>query len=119
VLWVDRFGNVQLAARPSDAARAGLDGPGRVVDIAAWQPPSTTRRRGRTITSFSDLGDTAAVELGHADEAAEPEVGLMVDANGYLALVCHRHSAATVLGVRARDMVTVSQVRAETENQAR
>jgi S-adenosylmethionine hydrolase len=106
VLWVDRFGNVQLAGRSADAARAGLDGPGRAVEITVHGGPPAIVRPGRTVASFSELGlaaDTAPV--------ADPEVGLMIDANGHLALVCHRRSAATVLGVRSGDMVTVSQVR--------
>jgi S-adenosylmethionine hydrolase len=111
VLWVDRFGNVQLAARSAEAAEAGLDGPGRAVEIGVGGRPPTTVTPGRTVASFSDLGDT--VELG-----ATVELGLMVDANGHLALVCHRRSAATVLGVRSGDMVTVSQVRAQTVNRA-
>jgi hypothetical protein len=88
VLWVDRFGNVQLAAGPEDAGRAGLDG---ALSVAA----GSYLGPGRPVTSFAALeGD---------------EVGLLVDANGRLALVCNGRAAATVLGVRPGEMVTLRQ----------
>jgi hypothetical protein len=88
VLWVDRFGNVQLAARARDAGRAGLTD-AVVVTAGSYDGP------GRRVTSFAALdGD---------------EVGLLVDANGRLALVCDRRAAATVLGVRPGEMVTLRQ----------
>ncbi|MGH9019386.1 MAG: SAM hydroxide adenosyltransferase, partial [Acidimicrobiales bacterium] len=93
VLWVDRFGNVELAAGPGDGRRAGL-GTGE-VDLTI----GGARRRVRRVSAFADLGGG-----GGGDE-----VGVMVDANGRLALVCDRRSAATVLGVRAGDKVTLSR----------
>jgi len=91
VLWVDRFGNVQLSARPADAERAGLAG---VVEIGT--ATAAANREGRAVASFAELeGD---------------EVGLLVDANGQLALVCDRRPAATVLGVRPGDIVTLAPV---------
>lgn len=89
VLWVDRFGNAQLAAVAGDAARAGLAG---TLEIRT----GTTTRRAVLVPSFAAL---------------EPDdVGLLLDANGHLALVCRLGSAATVLGVRPGDIVTVSQI---------
>lgn len=86
VIWVDRFGNAQLAARADDATSAGLDD---VVEIQV----ATTTWRARAVTSFAQLeGD---------------QIGIMVDANGHLSLVCLRRPAATVLGVGAGDMVTL------------
>jgi S-adenosylmethionine hydrolase len=89
VLWVDRFGNAQLAARPADGARAGFGGEGAVEIIVGG---ATTP--GRLVSSFADLG--------------EAEVGVMEDANGQLALVCNQRPAATVLGVRPGDVVIMS-----------
>jgi S-adenosylmethionine hydrolase len=90
VLWVDRFGNVQLAARVEDAGRAGLE---NEVEIVTGSGTQSGTQSGRRVRSFGALeGD---------------EVGLLVDANGRLALVCDRRSAATVLGVRAGDVVTL------------
>jgi len=86
VQWVDRFGNVQLAARPGDAARAGL---GAEVGVTA----GGSTHRARAATTFALLPDGG--------------LGLVVDANGHLALVCDRRSAATVLAVRPGDIVTV------------
>ena len=57
---------------------------------------------GRRVASFADLG-------------AADEVGLMVDANGQLALVCDRRPAATVLGVRPGDMVILNPAAAGRE----
>jgi len=89
VQWIDRFGNAQLAARADDVARAGLSDP---LEIRV----ATTTRRSRLVSSFAALD---------ADE-----VGLLLDANGHLSVVCHRRPAATVLGVRLGDMVRVSRV---------
>jgi S-adenosyl-L-methionine hydrolase (adenosine-forming) len=88
VVWVDRFGNAQLAARPSDADRAGL---GTELEVGVGSATVPLRR----VVAFA--GVTGA------------EIGLMVDANGHLAMVCDRRSAATVLGVRAGDVVTLRQ----------
>jgi hypothetical protein len=88
VLWVDRFGNVQLAGGPDDAATAEL-GPELEVQGA-------TTRQARAVHAF------AMLEPG--------ELGLIVDANGHLALVCDRQSAATVLRVQPGDILTVRAV---------
>jgi hypothetical protein len=84
VQWVDRFGNAQLAAPAEDAGRAGIH---EDVEISV----EGSSRVGRRVGSFAALEGE--------------EVGLLVDANGQLSLVCDRRSAATVLGVRAGDMV--------------
>lgn len=79
VLWIDRFGNVQLSARASDSEVAGL---GEVVVVEAQG--SSTRITARRASSF----------------AVGPGVGLIADSNGRLALVCEGRPAATVLGVQ-------------------
>lgn len=98
VLWVDRFGNVQLAATAAHGRDAGLvvGGP---LDIAV--PGTGFSATGTMVRAFDELGAT---------KSAAPQVGLLVDANGHLAVVCPRSSAATVLGVRAGDVVTVHRV---------
>jgi hypothetical protein len=85
VQWVDRFGNVQLAARADDARRAGF---GDELDIEA-----VGRHRARRVHGFAELAPGA--------------LGVMLDANGHLALVCDRASAATLLGVGNGDVVAV------------
>lgn len=92
VLWVDRFGNVQLAAGAGELVEAGLEG---VVEISV----GATTRRARVVASFVALDDDG--------------VGLMVDANGHLSLVCRLRPAATVLGVHEGDMVTVSRIQGD------
>ena len=105
VLWVDRFGNVQLAATAAQARAAGL-----VTGATASLAVTGGRYSGpaRVVRAFDDLhaGVAGSAEAGSA--APGPlEVGLLVDANGRLAVVCARSSAATVLGVRVGDVVTV------------
>jgi len=79
VTWVDRFGNVQLGIR-GDMVPASI---GAVhVGAEGCDPDAVTARRVRT---FSDLG------------SGQP--GFLADANGHLALVVNRGSAAELLGV--------------------
>jgi len=85
VLWVDRFGNAQLAASPADASRAGL---GPKVDVVL---ESGRFVPARLTVSYAELGDD--------------EIGVVEDSNGMLALACNRAPAATVLDVRVGDMV--------------
>jgi S-adenosylmethionine hydrolase len=85
VLWVDRFGNVQLAAGPEDAATAEL---GTDLEVVA-----AIAHRAQRVSAFAELGPGT--------------LGLVVDANGRLSLVCDRQSAATVLRVQPGDVVTL------------
>jgi S-adenosyl-L-methionine hydrolase (adenosine-forming) len=89
VLWVDRYGNVQLAAGPDDAGAAAL---GSDVDVDGGQAEAGVHQA-RRVGAFAALGPDA--------------LGLMVDANDRLALVYDRRSAATVLGMRPGDTVTL------------
>ena len=84
--WIDRFGNVQLAARPVDASLAGL---GDRLEVVA----GATTRTGQLVATFADL--------------AEGALGIVADANGHLALALPQQSAATVLAVRVGDLVTI------------
>lgn len=85
VQWVDRFGNVQLAAGPNDLTAAGL---GAELEVLAG-----VSQRARRVTTFAELGPGV--------------LGVVVDANGHLSLVCDRQSAATVLRVQPGDVVTL------------
>ena len=100
VLWVDRFGNVQLSASAADGHRAGFER-GQWVDVgvgarASWAPAPF-------VSSFAALEDTGA--------AGGEGLGLLVDANGHLAVVCARRSAAAVLGVQPGGFVTLRRGR--------
>jgi S-adenosyl-L-methionine hydrolase (adenosine-forming) len=86
VLWIDRFGNVQLSAGPDDIDRAGLTGALRLT-VTRDSAPVEIRR----VKAFAELN--------------EQEVGLIVDANGHLALVGNGSSAALTLGLAPRRRV--------------
>ncbi|MHB1719569.1 MAG: SAM hydrolase/SAM-dependent halogenase family protein [Acidimicrobiales bacterium] len=86
VTWVDRFGNVQLAACPDDARASGIDAP----DSVLWlEQVRTSELRERLLVQRVDSYDALATG----------ELGLLVDANGHLAVVCRRQSAALLLGI--------------------
>ena len=84
VLYVDRYGNVQLAARVEDVVSAPT---GVAIETAAT-----------TVTAV--VGETFA-------DAAPGELVLYEDSYGYLAVAANGGSAADVLGVGPRDELTV------------
>lgn len=89
VLWVDRFGNVQLNLGPEDleplgpADRLGVRIEGRT-------------RSARRVTAFAELGAA--------------ELGLMEDSYGLVALVLDQRSAAAELGVGPSHAVTLTSL---------
>lgn len=85
VLWVDRYGNVQLNVDGDDAARLG----------------DTLRVR------WGDQSRVMRVAPTYADVGAG-DIGVVVDAYGLLSLACDRSSAAEALGLHAGDAVTLS-----------
>jgi S-adenosylmethionine hydrolase len=98
VIWVDRFGNTQLAVgaeRMPDAtmmtlrteAAAGAEGP---LAGPEEEPVVLVRR----VHTFTDL--------------MRGELGLLADANGQLAVVLREGSAAHRLGVRSGDLVDLA-----------
>jgi S-adenosylmethionine hydrolase len=89
VLWIDHFGNIQLAAGEADAVSACF---GPIVHVVGGGRVVPARRVG----SFAQL---------EADE-----VGLVVDANGHLAVVCDRRSAASALGIAAGDVLELRAI---------
>ncbi len=97
ILWVDRFGNLQLAARPEDLADAGLGSAGVVLlEHPGGQLPLVRVR------AFEELGQ-------HPAPRKAPALGLLVDANGQLAVVEDRGSAASTLGLVAGQRVTLGR----------
>ncbi len=91
--WIDRFGNLQLSAAPSE------EDPD--VFALAWpedEPGPDSRasdRMVRRVRAFADL--------------REGELGLIVDANGHLALVVREGSAAAQLGVETGQVVGLAE----------
>ncbi len=105
VTWVDHFGNLQLAATVADARVAGIPSAGS-IELAArvdagreyldGLPPSLVPEgvRLRCVDAFGDL------EHG--------EFGLLVDANGHLAVVAGEASAASWLNVAAGELLVLA-----------
>ncbi len=91
--WVDRFGNLQLSAAPSD------DDPDAFA--LAWPAGEAGRSLGSTdrmvrrVRAYADL--------------REGELGMIVDANGHLALVVREGSAAELLGVATGQVVGLAE----------
>jgi S-adenosylmethionine hydrolase len=85
VLWVDRFGNVQLNLGPDD-----LPGGEEHLELRLGDRRFSARRA----VTFADVGAGA--------------LGLVVDSYGMLAVVSDRSSAAEELGVAAGDEVVVA-----------
>jgi S-adenosylmethionine hydrolase len=86
VLWVDRFGNLQLNVDPDD--------------VEEWGDRIRLR--------FGGNQRTAKRVGGYADLAAG-EVGLVVDSYGLLSIALDRMSAAELLDLGAGDEVILSQ----------
>jgi S-adenosylmethionine hydrolase len=89
VLWVDHFGNAQLNARPADAEHLA---PVTLVQVGHHTLSA------RWFSTYAEMGDAPAGQDA-------PEVGLVTDSYGLLALSCDGDSAAALLGMRAGDQV--------------
>ena len=87
VLWVDRYGNVQLNVDPDE-----VDGWGDRIQVV-WDGGSRTAVRA---TAYGRLGDR--------------DVGLVPDSTGLLAVVTARSSAAATLGLTAGDEVRLRRL---------
>jgi S-adenosyl-L-methionine hydrolase (adenosine-forming) len=84
VIGVDGYGNVQLNARPRDLEAAGVEGSAEVCS--------------RILSRVSTFGDVA-----------EGSPAVIVDSQGFVALVVNGGSAADVLGLHRGDAVTLSR----------
>jgi S-adenosyl-L-methionine hydrolase (adenosine-forming) len=93
VLWIDHFGNVQLAATAVDAQMAELPRDGS-VEVAPDVPDPPTGTTVRRVEVFAEL------ERG--------ELGLLLDANGRLALVAGEAPAARALRVVAGQILVLT-----------
>lgn len=92
VLWVDRFGNAQLNIGVDDLSSTF----GEHISVrfsAPTDPSGGTTRSVRRVGSFSELPTGA--------------VGLVIDANGMLAVVMNQRSAAAEIGADVGDQVTL------------
>lgn len=97
VEWVDRFGNAQLRIGP-----AALTGLGLTVGAVAWVTVPSARPIGAAAgTKGTARADPArpARWVGAFGQLDPGELGLLVDANGRMALVLDRAPAAPALGL--------------------
>ena len=84
VLWVDRYGNVQLNCDPDELADFGDQ-----VTVAHGNRARVATR----VTTYDEIGPGG--------------VGLLTDSYGLVSLACARTSAAELLGLAAGDAVTL------------
>ena len=105
VTWVDHYGNLQLAATVADARVAGLPSAGR-VELAA---PGASGRQG--LDGLPSSLVPGGVQLRCVDsfgQLGQGEFGLLVDANGHLAVVAGEASAAHWLNVVAGELLVLA-----------
>ena len=94
VLWVDRFGNLQLNLDPSELTELGVR-PGDRLEVAI----GSDRRVARWVTTYA--------------EARSMELVVVVDSYGLVSLALDRSPAAEALGLRAGSAVTLGRLPAE------
>ncbi len=91
IVWVDRFGNLQLAATSNDARRAEMPSIG-VIHLGLT--PVSAAHALQRVETFAQL--------------APGELGLLLDANAHLAVVAGQGSAAALLAVGVGAEVTLT-----------
>ena len=105
VTWVDHFGNLQLAATVADARVAGLPAEGS-VELAARTDQGREYLDG---LPHSLVPDGVLLRCVDAFGELKPgEFGLLVDANGHLAVVAGEASAAHWLNVVAGELLILA-----------
>ncbi|MFM7064070.1 MAG: S-adenosyl-l-methionine hydroxide adenosyltransferase family protein [Actinomycetes bacterium] len=90
VLWVDRFGNVQLNVDPDELFELG--------------------RRFELLVGTDGRRAGSVGQVGGADQLGTGEVGLVLDAYGMLAVVANRFPASEQLRLAAGDAITLVPV---------
>ena len=93
VMWVDHFGNMQLAATYADAQAAGV-------------PPTGTR--GITLVTPGAEGEMTLRRVDTFADLSPGEFGLLIDSNGHVAVVAGQASAAGQLDVSAGMLVVLA-----------
>jgi S-adenosylmethionine hydrolase len=105
VTWVDHFGNLQLAATVADARVAGLPAVGS-IELAARTDQGREYLDG---LPHSLVPDGVLLRCVDAFGDLKPgEFGVLVDANGYLAVVAGEASAAHWLNVVAGELLILA-----------
>jgi S-adenosylmethionine hydrolase len=105
VTWADRFGNLQLAATVADARVAGMPSTG-CVELAAL---IESGRQDADALPRSLVPDGISLRCVDAfGQLEQGEFGLLVDANGHLAVVAGEASAAHWLNVVAGELLVLA-----------
>jgi hypothetical protein len=91
VLWIDRFGNVQLNVDPEELASLGM-APGGLVEVRAGEKA----RQARWVRTFGD--------------GRPGELLALVDSYGLVTLAVDRASAAEETGIRTAAAVSLGPV---------
>ncbi len=105
VTWVDHYGNLQLAATVADARVSGLPST-ECIELSA---PGASGREHLDGLSYSLVPDGVRLRCVDAfGELGQGEFGLLVDANGHLAVVAGEASAAHWLNVAAGELVVLA-----------
>jgi S-adenosylmethionine hydrolase len=105
VTWVDHFGNLQLAATVADARVAGIPSAG-TIELTARVESDREYLDGLPQSLVPD-----GVQLRCVDafgDLKQGELGLLVDANGHLAVVAGEASAARWLNVVAGELLILA-----------
>jgi S-adenosylmethionine hydrolase len=105
VTWVDHFGNLQLAATVADARVAGIPSSG-TIELAARVESGREYLDGLPHALVPDGVQLRCVEA--FGELKQGEFGLLVDANGHLAVVAGEASAAHWLNVGAGELLILA-----------
>src|ERR1700689_289161 len=105
VTWVDHFGNLQLAATVADARVAGIPTTGH-VELAARLESGREDPDGLPHSLVPDGMRLRCVDA--FGELEQGEFGLLVDANGHLAVVAGEASAARWLNVVAGELLVLA-----------
>ena len=105
VTWVDHFGNLQLAATVADARVAGMPCSG-TIELAARVESGREYLDGLPHALVPDGVQLRCVEA--FGDLKQGEFGLLVDANGHLAVVAGEASAAHWLNVAAGELLILA-----------
>jgi S-adenosylmethionine hydrolase len=105
VTWVDHFGNLQLAATVADARVAGIPASG-TIELAARVESGREYLDGLPHALVPDGVQLRCVEA--FGDLKQGEFGLLVDANGHLAVVAGEASAAHWLNVAAGELLILA-----------
>jgi S-adenosylmethionine hydrolase len=105
VTWVDHFGNLQLAATVADARVAGIPASG-TIELAGRVESGREYLDGLPHALVPDGVQLRCVES--FGDLKQGEFGLLVDANGHLAVVAGEASAAHWLNVAAGELLILA-----------